>query len=91
MTFTEDQVGTMLLVAFGFGMLCCMLLTILIDWLGDIAGRYAALKMNERDRVPCCFCGSVRHQETCDSPGAIVTGTTGCPTHDSTVNRQGKQ
>lgn len=30
----------------------------------------------------CFFCGSTEHSEVSDSPGAIVTRTTGCPVHD---------
>ena len=31
----------------------------------------------------CFICGSTEHRELCDSPGAILTFTTGCPVHDA--------
>lgn len=34
------------------------------------------------ENYECPFCG-LEHQAVCDSPGAIVTGTTGCPAHDA--------
>jgi hypothetical protein len=34
---------------------------------------------------PCTICGATDHKETCDSPGAIITRSTGCPAHDQTI------
>jgi hypothetical protein len=31
----------------------------------------------------CAVCGELGHQATCDSPGSLVLGLTGCPVHDA--------
>ena len=40
------------------------------------------LRTTPPQRKPCTFCGSTGHKETCDSVGAIISKTTGCPMHD---------
>lgn len=49
-SYNADVVGQMLLIAFFFGFLVCMVVIAITDWLGDIAGRYAARKVDDYNR-----------------------------------------
>ena len=48
-SYPADLVGRMLLVAFFFGFMLCIVMTALLDWIAGLVGRYAAHKMHEHE------------------------------------------
>jgi hypothetical protein len=54
-------------------------------WAIQEGNDYGPAQETSVEQLPCAICSSTEHREECDSPGAIVVGATGCPTHDAKV------